>query len=124
MQDATERRKTPRGLHEEVLISKAICSSDPDINPGRTFVSKTADISMQGLRIRLNHEPAVGSTMELWIISHHHQGTLVLTGTVRWARPVSSDGFTFQAGIELSQDPAEDYAKWQEIIADLIPRGM
>lgn len=113
----------PRGMHEEAVITKIITSTDPKITPGRTFISKTSDISTQGLRIRLNHEPSVGSVLEMWIVSHRHEGTLVLTGTVRWSRPVPQDGYSHQAGIELSGANAGDHEKWQRIAADLVPHS-
>ena len=121
MTDPAERRRAPRGEHEEALITKIINSSDPNILPGRTFVSRTADISAQGLRIRLNHEPAIGSTLEMWIVSHQHQGSLVLSGVVRWARPVTKDGYSHQVGVELSEQSSDDFTKWQQIVGDLLP---
>jgi len=111
-------------LHEEALVTKVISSTDTKILPGRTFISRTADISSQGLRIRLNHEPAIGTVFEVWIVSHHHQGTLVLTGIVRWTRPAPQDGYSHQAGLELNPEPADDFAKWQEIVTDLVPASM
>jgi hypothetical protein len=124
MADTSERRKTPRGMHQEALVTKIISSSDPKILPGRTFISRTADISTQGLRLRLNHEPAIGSVLEMWIVSHHHHGTIILSGTVRWTRPVSQDGYTHQAGIELSDQPVDDFTKWQQVVSDLLPEGI
>jgi hypothetical protein len=111
-------------MHEEALITKVISSSDPKILPGRTFISRTADISSQGLRIRLNHEPAIGTIFEMWIVSHHHQGTVVLSGTVRWTRPAARDGYSHQAGIELASEPPVDYVKWQQIVSDLLPPAL
>jgi hypothetical protein len=123
MSDTADRRKSPRGLHEEALATKVISSSDPNILPGRTFISKTADISLQGLRIRLNHEPEIGSVMEVWIVSHLHEGTIVLSGTVRWARPVSQDGYSYQAGLEIADQPTPDFLRWQHVVADLLPHA-
>lgn len=123
MSDPADRRRTPRGVHEEAIVIKVISSSDDEILPGRTFLAKTADISLQGLRIRLNHEPAVGCTLEMWVVSHRHEGTLVLNGTVRWARPSKQDGFTVQSGIELSEDPGSDFLRWRQIVADLLPQA-
>lgn len=124
MADTADRRRAPRGMHEEALITKVISSTDPKILPGRTFISRTADISAQGLRIRLNHEPAIGTVFEVWIVSHRHQGTLVLSGAVRWTRPAPQDGYSHQAGLELNTDPAGDFVKWQQIVTDLVPASM
>ncbi len=121
MDESIERRRAPRGSHEEAVVIKVISSSDPNITPGRTFFAKTADISLQGLRLRTNSEAAVGSVIEMWVVSHIHQGTLVLSGTVRWSRPVKQDGYSNQVGLELSDEPTGDIAKWQQIVADLLP---
>lgn len=104
-------------------MTKVISSTDSNILPGRTFISKTADISTQGLRIRLNHEPEIGSVLEMWIVSHLHEGTIVLSGTVRWARPVAQEGYSHQAGIELAEQPTPDFSRWQHIVADLLPHA-
>jgi hypothetical protein len=121
MAESTERRRAPRGTHEEAVVIKVISSDDSNITPGRTFFAKTADISMQGLRLRMNHEAAIGSVLELWVVSHLHQGTLVLNGTVRWSRPIKQDSYSQQIGLELSNEHAEDFAKWQQIVAALMP---
>lgn len=124
MSDPADRRRTPRGMHEEALITKVISSTDPKILPGRTFISRTADISLQGLRLRLNHEPAIGTVFEMWIVSHHHQGTVVLSGVVRWTRPAPQDGYSHQAGVELASEPPVDHVKWQQIVSDLLPPAL
>lgn len=123
MTDPQERRRAPRGPHEAALISKVISCTDPSILPGRTFISRMADISQQGMRIRLNGDVVIGAVLELWIVSHHHAGTLVLNGTVRWVRPVPQDGFTRQAGIELASMDPQEMARWQQIVDDLVPSG-
>lgn len=105
------------------MITKVISSSDANILPGRTFVSKTADVSLTGLRIRLNHEPEIGSALEVWIVSQFHEGTIVLAGTVRWARPVTQEGFTHQAGLELIEQATPDFHRWQHVVADLLPHA-
>jgi hypothetical protein len=116
-----DRRKSPRSLHDEVIIAKVVASSEPGIAPGRTFVAKMADVSVTGMRVRLNHEPTVGSSVDLWVVSSRHPGTLLLNGTVRWARPVALEGYTHQAGIELSTNPPEALALWQLMVKDLTP---
>lgn len=116
-----DRRRSPRSLHDEVIIAKVVASSEPGIAPGRTFVAKMADVSVTGMRVRLNHEPEVGSSVDLWVVSSRHPGTLLLNGTVRWARPLTLEGYTHQAGIELSSNPPEALALWQQMVVDLMP---
>lgn len=82
-----------------------------------------ADISQQGMRIRLNNDVVIGAVLELWIVSHHHAGTLVLNGIVRWVRPVPQEGFSHQAGIELTSMDPQEIERWQQVVDDLLPRG-
>ena len=121
MQSEADRRKHPRSLHDEVIIAKVIASSEPGIVPGRTFVAKMADVSMTGMRVRLNHEPEVGATVDLWVVSSRHPGTLLLNGTVRWSRPATLEGYTHQAGIELATNPPEALSLWQQMVAEFTP---
>lgn len=116
-----ERRRSPRSPHDEVIIAKVVASSEPGIPPGRTFVAKMADVSATGMRVRLTHEPAVGSSVDLWVVSNRQPGTLLLTGIVRWARPIALEGYTHQAGIELSENAADAVALWRQMVQDLTP---
>ena len=119
--DGANRRRWPRGARDEVLIIKIIASTDPTMKPGRTLMARAADISARGMRLRIRRDVVAGTVIEMWIISPLHQGTLVLTGTVRWCRPKTEDDYTHEMGVEISQAPKTDFVKWAEMVNDLLP---
>lgn len=119
----SERRRAPRIDHRDQLIIKVISSSSSSIQEGRTFYCAIENASMEGLCIQTSEPIPRGSTLELWIIAKHRQGTLVLSGQVMWCKEVPATAGElpgFSAGIQFNLDPPAAIHEWRETLAELI----
>jgi hypothetical protein len=119
MSNGSERRRAPRASHEQALTIKVINSSTRSIVPGHTFQAHTADVSDNGVRVRLLTAVPVGADLEMWVISPVQQETLVVSGKVRWCLASPGDATRHQAGIEIARKPTTDFRKWQNLAASL-----
>lgn len=103
-----------------MLTLKVINSSSRSIAPGHGFEAHTADISQNGVRVRLGNAVPPGTELQMWVISPRSQETLVLDGTVRWCLAAPGDPTLHQAGIHIAHTPTGDYRRWLHMVAELL----
>lgn len=117
MQEGHERRKNRRLARADRLMVKIVSSTEDASLTGMTMSGSTADLSVDGLRLRTERRLPVGCVLDLWVKLSAHPGTFLFTGVVRWSQPQQSDGF-FLSGIELQESPVDDTNPWRTKITD------
>ncbi len=110
-----ERRRNPRlPRHERLFIEIISSTQDPSLT-GQTIKCSTDDLSVSGLRIRLDHAVPAGCLLDLWVKVGAHPGTFLFTGEVKWSQE-EGEG-TFLIGVELRDRPRDDNKAWREMIS-------
>lgn len=82
-----------------------------------TMSGSTADLSVDGLRLRTERRLPVGCVLDLWVKLSAHPGTFLFTGIVRWSKAPQENG-SFLSGIELQESPVDDTNPWRNKIED------
>ena len=117
MQEARERRKHPRLPRDDRLVVKIVSATEDTSLTGMTMSGSTADLSVDGLRLRTERRLPVGCVLDLWVKLSAHPGTFLFTGIVRWSQAQQDDG-AFLSGIELQESPVDDTNPWRSKIED------
>ena len=107
----TERRRDYR-LMQEVSIFLETYSSSPDDNPiGKISLCCSLDISLTGLRMKLDDELPLHAILQMGIQfsdkRHFH-----LVGEVRWLKKLD-DGV--EVGFEILESEQTDYFAWRAL---------
>ena len=117
MPEASDRRKHPRLARDDRLVVKIISATEDASLAGITMSGSTADLSVDGLRLRTERRLPVGCVLDLWVKLSAHPGTFLFTGVVRWSQTQKEDG-TYQSGIELQESALDDSNPWRAKIED------
>ena len=117
MPEASDRRKHPRLTRHDRLVVKIISATEDASLTGMTMSGSTADLSVDGLRLRTERRLPVGCVLDLWVKLSAHPGTFLFTGVVRWSQAQKENG-TYQSGIELQESALDDSNPWRAKIED------
>ncbi len=105
-----EQRQDTRRASTERLFVQVVQSSD-ESKIGNTIACRALDVSVNGLRIRLDQEIPVGSVLDLWVDDSRKPGKFFLTSDVRWTIPATGD--SFECGLKLHDGAATDVEAWR-----------
>ncbi len=118
MHPSNERRNLPRILRHDRVAIQLLRPGEEGPRSGRTINTETLDISQHGLRVRIDHPVESDHYFDLCIELHDHDKIFLLTGEIRWCRPLAEGGF--EAGILLHDGEGTDFAGWSQL---MIERG-
>lgn len=113
MKNFEERRADKRIAHTEAVSLKILFTSENPSFLGKNLDGSTLDISASGLRLSLQSELPVDSTIDVAVTLKDSPRQYFLSGKVRWCKKVE-DG-SYQAGIALQDliNTETDYKAWR-----------
>ena len=109
-----ERRADERITQTEAFSLKIIFTSENPSFLGKSLYGSTIDISASGLRLSLQSELPVDSTIDVVVTLKGSPKQYFLSGKVRWCKK-SDDAGNYQVGIALQDllNTDTDYAEWR-----------
>lgn len=119
MANNAERRSEQRyHLHQAINVKIMFASESPHLL-GKQLHGSTADVSASGIKILLNMDLPVDSTIDISVTLNDNK-KYFLSGKVRWTEPASIPGM-HHIGISLQDlfNTDTDLKSWKEAIKDL-----
>ncbi len=117
MESKVNKRQTTRYFRHDRLLVQILAASESMDIADRTFVCKSVDASLNGMKIELDREIAVGSLVDLWASFEGMEQKFYLRGRVCWCYELGSESAQFQLGVELEEAFATDYERWRSLIS-------
>ena len=116
MPDHIERRVDKRISQTEAVSLKILFTSESPGLLGKTLQGSTVDISASGLKLALQSELPVDSTIDVSVTLKGNSKQYFLSGKVRWCKKI--DGSNYQAGIALQDliNTETDYKAWRVVL--------
>ncbi|MEM8560734.1 MAG: PilZ domain-containing protein [Pseudomonadota bacterium] len=114
-----EQRKHIRLNVESTVFIEMVSPGIGGATSDKAAVCKSLDISRGGLRVGLNQSLSEGAIMQIGVDVPGADGTLYLTGEVRWCLQSPQDEHAWTAGFELIPTKESDIERWTEMLADL-----
>jgi len=110
-----ERRADERITQSEAFSLKIIFTSENPSLLGKSLYGSTIDISASGLRLSINSELPIDSTIDVVVTLKGNPRQYFLSGKVRWCKKSDDAGSNFQVGIALQDllNTDTDYAAWR-----------
>ena len=87
-----------------------------DTSPGTIVISKSLDISANGLRVISNSDIPTGNILNTCIQLENSENRFILITEVKWSRPYENNG-EFLIGLSLFESENTDIQAWKEFIA-------
>ena len=87
-----------------------------DTSPGTIVISKSLDISANGLRIISNSDIPTGNILNTCIQLKNSENRFILITEVKWSQPYENNG-EYLIGLELFESENTDIQAWKEFIA-------
>lgn len=114
MPDNKERRVDERITQAEAFSLKIIFTSENPSFLGKSLYGSTIDISASGLRLSLQNELPIDSTIDVIVTLKGSPKQYFLSGKVRWCEKADDKG-NFHVGIALQDliNTDTDYQDWQ-----------
>lgn len=109
---STERRQTPRQTRGERFSLRILAIDEASPPDSLTVACTTVDVSVGGLRLRLNERIETGSRVDLSVQAARLQGKLLVSGEVRWS---VQDGKNHLIGIQLQERRGFDLSEWRTL---------
>ena len=111
----SERRHT---LNQPISVKIMFASENPQLL-GKRIQGSTADVSASGVRILLNMDLPVDSTIDITVTLNDSQ-QYFLAGKVRWTEAASIPGM-YHTGISLQDlfNTDTDFKRWKEAVKAL-----
>ena len=88
-----------------------------DTSPGTIVISKSLDISANGLRVISNSDIPVGNILNSCIQLDNSTRRFILITEVKWSRPYEVNG-EYLIGLSLFESENTDIQAWKEFIAE------
>ncbi len=116
MSESDERRIDKRVAQTAAFSLKIIFTSDNPALLGKNLYGSTIDISASGLKLALQSELPVDSTIDVVIILKGDPKQYFLSGKVRWCK--NADDTNYHVGIALQDliNTDTDYKAWREAL--------
>lgn len=102
-------------LENELTVFIELMSGDEN-NNSTIVVSKSLDISANGLRVIADRKLASGSILRTCVQLHDFASKFMLISEVKWAKPYGNSG-EFLLGLSLFESEGTDIQQWKEFIA-------
>jgi len=102
-------------LENELTVFIELMSGDEN-NNSTIVVSKSLDISANGMRVIADRKLASGSILRTCVQLHDFASKFMLTSEVKWAKPYGNKG-EFLLGLSLFESDDTDIQQWKEFIA-------
>jgi hypothetical protein len=117
MPDNQERRADKRIPQTEAFSLKIIFTSENPGLLGKNLYGSTIDISASGLRLALQSELPVDSTIDVVATLKGSPKQYFLSGKVRWCKKADDNG-NYHVGIALQDliNTETDYKAWREAL--------
>jgi len=117
MPDNDERRADKRVAQAAAFSLKIIFTSDNPALLGKNLYGSTIDISTSGLKLALQSELPVDSTIDVVITLKGDPKQYFLSGKVRWCKN-ADDNTNYHVGIALQDlvNTDTDYKAWREAL--------
>lgn len=113
-----ERRSERRyNLHQAIVVKIMFASESPHLL-GKRLQGSTADVSASGVKVLLNTDLPVDSTIDISVTLNNND--YFLSGKVRWTEEASIPGM-YHIGISLQDlfNTDTDFKGWKEAIKSL-----
>lgn len=111
--DAEQRQEFR--LENELTVFIELISGDEHTH-STIVVSKSLDISANGLRVIADRKLAAGSILRTCVQLHNFASKFMLISEVKWARPHNNKG-EYLLGLSLFESEGTDIQQWKEFIA-------
>jgi len=117
MPERDERRVDERLTKTAAFSLKIIFTSDNPALLGKSLYGSTIDVSASGLKLALQNELPVDSTIDVVITLKGNPKQYFLSGKVRWCKK-SDDEANYHVGIALQDliNTDTDYKTWREAL--------
>ena len=87
-----------------------------DKSPGTIVISKSLDISANGLRVISNSDIPTGNILNTCIQLENSDNRFILITEVKWSQPYENNG-EYLIGLSLFESENTDIQAWKEFIA-------
>lgn len=111
-----DRRATPRHLRNDAVAIQIQRPDEGEAILGKVLVTRTRDVSAEGLRIGVEESLEEGNLYDLCVDVQGHLKHFLLTAEVRWCRPDPEGGF--EVGLQLLDGDGTDFAQWTAFLGD------
>jgi Tfp pilus assembly protein PilZ len=117
MPENDERRVDERIVQTAAFSLKIIFTSENPGLLGRSLYGSTIDISASGLKLALQSELPVDSTIDVVVTLKSNPKQYFLSGKVRWCKKADNEG-NYHVGIALQDliNTDTDYKAWREAL--------
>ena len=117
MPDSNERRTEKRIDQTAAFSLKIIFTSDNPGLLGRSLYGSTIDISASGLKLVMQNELPVDSTIDVVVTLKGNPKQYFLSGKVRWCKKADDKG-NYHVGIALQDliNTDTDYKEWRKAL--------
>ena len=117
MTNGDERRTETR---YDAYLVVSIAKTNNALREGGEHVnaSHTLDISRNGLQIMLEQPLIAGHTYAIGVETFPEHEHIYLSALIKWVRYREAEHI-YLAGIEVSEAPADEFAKWTALLAEL-----
>jgi hypothetical protein len=117
--DNDNSRNEARILSEVTIFVETYSSPDDEPTPPNIVISKTLDLSANGLQMIMDHPLAEGSILQLCVDFGLKQPRFHLIGEVRWVRK-TPDGRHYLTGFQLLDSEGCGIEEWKNSVATLL----
>lgn len=119
--NSNSKRSEYRLTHPLTAFIETYSSPQGDAQPANLAITKTIDISANGIQVALDYPLPLHSILRLYLEGTKEHEKFILTGEVAWERAQAGQtliGFRF---MDLDNT---DIIKWKEYIAECLMEGM
>lgn len=113
-QPSDPQRSECRLTNQFTVYLETHASPQADAQPAALVITKTVDISANGIQIVLDNKLPLQSILQLCLESSDSEAPFMLTGEVAWLRPQEKQMLT---GFRLLESEDTDIIRWKEYIA-------
>ena len=109
----SERRVEQRYSLEEVIALKIIFASENPALLGKSILGSTVDVSSSGLKITLQEEVSLNSTVDVNVTLRKNFKQYYLSGKVRWCEQISDSKYLVGVSLHDVSGTETDFKSWR-----------
>lgn len=111
-----ENRQHERLQRKEKLFIEVLAASGGETEDNLLVECTTQDISVSGMKIHSKYPLIVNSILELLVNFETGDYKFLLTGEVKWLKPLENEEYL--AGFEIIHSEHSDYLVWQNMFSE------